>query len=408
MASHIDLDEERQFKPIADVQSRYKLLNNLDRVLGWIQTGQTVPVLINLTLTNRCTHKCPMCTSKDLLDDRTAPLDRVKELITELKELGVKAFGLGGGGDPTCHPHFEEVIRFIGEQGMEVGITTNGQLLTPGIINAAVEHCTWMRVSLDADSPQTYKKVHGMDAPDFERVLDNVRALVAEKRRQKSSVALGTTYLLGQHTVQGAYGATALARDLGVDYMRLRPFFIWNTPNKEKEKQETAIVELGRKRTGGRSFDEKRAGGDEFFDLIAAELERCKELETDIFSVSFPESRVNRKEELHKRVHKCCSVHNFTVVIAADLNVYPCCMLEDTPKYVLGNLKNQSFQEMWASEQRRAACERIDFSDCPNPCMLENHNELLWELREGELRSDTKLSDILEATRTKIPHANFL
>ncbi|MFN8391411.1 MAG: radical SAM protein [Bdellovibrionota bacterium] len=407
MAAHIDLNEERKFSPISDVQSRYKLLNNLDRVLGWIQTGDTVPILINLTLTNRCTHKCPMCTSKDLLDDRTAPLERVKEIITELKSLGVKAFGLGGGGDPTCHPHFEEVIRFIGEQGMEVGITTNGQLLTPGIIAAAVEHCTWMRVSLDADCPETYRKVHGLGQAEFEQVKQNVRALVAEKKRQGSSVALGATYLLGQHTLDGAYGATALARELGVDYMRLRPFFIWQT-GKGKKDAETQLVELERKRTGGRSFDEKRAGGDEFFAGAAAELERCKTLETDSFSVSFPEARVNRKEELKKRVHRCCSVHHFTVVIAADLNVYPCCMLEDTPKYVLGNLKNQSFREMWESSQRRDACSRIDFSDCPNPCMLENHNELLWELREGQLRSDTKLSDILDATRTKIPHANFL
>ena len=65
-------------------------------------------------------------------------------------------------------------------------------------------------------------------------------------------------------------------------------------------------------------------------------------------------------------------------------------------------------KELWDAEQRRAACGKIDFSDCPNPCMSEAHNELLWELKEGELRPDTSIADILEATRLKIPHANFL
>ena len=406
MADHIDLDEEKRYAPVSNLHSRYKLLNNLDRVVGWLQSGDTIPFFINITLTNLCNHKCPMCTSKDMLDTRTAPIERVKELILELKDLGVKAIGLGGGGDPTCHPHYEEVLRFIGKQGLEIGSTTNGQLLTPGMINAAVENCTWIRVSLDADSPETYRKVHGMGGDEFLQVQANLAALVAEKRRLNSSITIGTTFLVGPHTISKAYGATALAKELGVDYIRLRPFFIWNS--KKEKKPETNLVDIGKQRTGGRSYDINRSGGEEFFVSVAEEMDRCKELATDSFSVSFPENRVNRKDELNKRVHRCCSVHHFSVVVSADLNVYPCCMLEDAPKYSMGSLANQSFKQLWASEQRKIACERIDFSDCPNPCMSEGHNELLWELREGELRSDTKLVDILQATRVRIPHANFL
>ena len=391
-----------------NLHSRYKLLNNLERVNEWLRTGDTIPVLVNFSLTNRCTHKCPMCTSKDMLDARTAPFERVKEIIVELKELGVKAMGYGGGGDPTCHPNYEEVLRFTAAQGMEIGTTTNGQLLTPGAINAITKYCTWIRVSLDADGPETYRRVHGMSGADFEQVKSNIRALVAQRRRSGSSTTIGTTFLVGPHTIDGARSATELARDLGVDYIRLRPFFIWNGGKKPKQDDTSdKLVNIGKQRTGGRSYDLKRSGGDEVFDIAAETLERCKELATDTFSVSFPESRVLRNEEIRKRVHRRCSVHHFSVVIAADLNVYPCCMLEDTPKYVMGNLERQTFKELWDAEQRRAACGKIDFSDCPNPCMSEAHNELLWELKEGELRPDTSIADILEATRLKIPHANF-
>jgi len=102
MAQHIDLAEEIHWASRRDVQSRFKLFNNLDRVLHWVETGQSFPILVNMTLTNRCNHRCPLCTSREYLDDRTMPTDDAKRIIAEVARLGAKAIGLGGGGDPTC------------------------------------------------------------------------------------------------------------------------------------------------------------------------------------------------------------------------------------------------------------------------------------------------------------------
>ena len=405
MAEHLSLQEELRAAPRRDVQSRYKLLNNLERVLQWTETGFAFPILVNMTLTNRCSHRCPLCTSKAYLDDRTMPTADAKRIVAEVARLGAKAIGLGGGGDPTCHPDLAEVIDFIGEQGLEVSLNTNGQLLDPAIIAAAVRRCTWIRVSLDAEGPATFKKTHGLGEEAYAQVVGNIRALVAEKRRTGSEVTLGITYLLGPHTVAGAVQATRQVRDLGVDYMRLRPFFEWD----RQEAQPGApgdLVELGKRPSGSRAYRTRER--ESFQEEMMAQLERCEALSTEAFSASFPKERAPTDGAPPVRDHRACYVHHFETVVAADLEVYPCCMLEDDAKYSLGSLRGRTFEELWRSEGRRQAYGRIDFSDCPNPCMLEKHNQLLWELRHDALRPGTRVVELLAASRTRFPHANFL
>ncbi len=435
MVEHIDLQQEATQIITPNLQSKYKLLNHLDKVLEWEKKGTTYPILVNMTLTNSCSHRCPLCTSRDFLDARTMSYEQAKEIIVQLKEVDVKAMGLGGGGDPTCHPHLKEIIEFISQQGIEVSLTTNGQLLNDEIIDAAIQNCTWIRVSLDADGPQLFKRMHGMDEAAFYKVTENISKLVETRKRLKSDVVIGVTYLIGPHTVEGVYNACALAKKLGVDYIRIRPFFTWDDAKKSESEnkgiasstEQTSIEQTAfsvktssikintniNKRDGSqRVFPPKQireAKAEEIF----KELERCTTLQDEHFSVSYPKDRfqtigANQNEGETKRTHKLCYVHHFTTVIAADAKVYPCCMLENNEKYCLGSLKEKKFKELWHSDERKKAYAKIDFKDCPNPCMLEKHNELLWTIKQGGEINGINLKETLYATKEMQQHANFL
>jgi len=409
MVEHIDLEEESRSPLRQNLQSKYKLLNHLDRVLQWERSGTTYPILANMTLTNSCNHRCPLCTSRDFLDKRTMPNEKAKEIILQLKAAGIKAMGLGGGGDPTCHPQLKEIIEFVGKNGLEVSLTTNGQLLNEGIIDAAIRHCTWIRVSLDADAPPMFKKMHGMDEAAFYKVVENIGKLVEAKRKLNAETVIGVTYLIGSHTVEGVYNATALAKKLGVDYIRIRPFFTWDDAKKNSEGEEAPVIPTASpKRDGSQRVFPPKVVREAKAQEILKELERCKELEDEQFSVSFPADRFQTIQGKPERIHKQCYVHHFTLVISADCRLYPCCMLENNPKYCLGNLNEKSFKELWASEERKKAYNKIDFRDCPNPCMLEKHNELLWAIKHGESPPDITLKDALLATKERPLHANFL
>ena len=344
------------------VHSPIKLLKHLDRLNTWYQTGHSYPIMIDMDLTNVCNNKCPLCCGT--MGRETIPIDFLRKLIPELKELGVKSFGLGGGGDPTCHPNVAEVIRLIKANEMEVGMYTNGFVVSDDVMDAIVNCCTWIRVSLDADGPEIYKKTHGMDGDAFYKVTDNIKSLVSLRNRLKSNTAIGTCYLVGPHTFRGVYGAAKLSKELGVDSLRFRPFFDWGDKKSYTEEEAKAMVE---------------------------ELDRCLDFQDDSFSVSYPKHRTDRMVNSNlKRAYEKCNVTKFITSITADLKLYPCCHLKNNKKYAYGDLTKQSFKEIWLSDTREGFGDNYDLRDCPNPCQLDVHNKLLWNIKQP------------------IPHSNFL
>ena len=344
-----------------NIYSQYKLLNHLDRLNNWKKGRIVFPILVDFNLTNRCNNKCPLCTSQKK-DNTTITLQDAKNIILQLAEIDVKAIGYGGGGEPTCHPKLEEIMRFTKKNCVEVALCTNGYRLSEGVMDAVIDCCSWARISLDADGPEVYLKTHGMPEVAFNKVVENMSKLVEKKKKTKSGVVLGISYLLGSETISGVYNAAKLCKEIGFDHIRFRPFFIWEN-NKE--------IKLDK-------------------EFTYRELRKCEGLKDNKFSISYPKDRLEAIVGERKRTYNTCHVHHFNTTITPDMKIYPCCMLENNAKYPLGDLKEKSFKEIWESEERKEAYRRINLQDCPNPCMLEKHNELL------------------DAIVRDLPHSNFL
>lgn len=358
--------------------SSYKLIKHLDR-LAEFERGETVyPIHVNINISNKCNNNCPLCTTKNK-DGTTIETTRLKEVIYELGGLEVKCLGYGGGGEPTCHSDLAEIIRYSKENGMEVAMTTNGYEISNEVIDAIVDCGTWIRISLDADGPKIYRKTHGMNEKAFYSVVENITKLVETKKFKKSNLVIGVTYLIGPHTIEGAYNATKLCKEIGINNIRLRPFFDFGKNKYEKEKVEFMVKELA----------------------------RCKELESENFVVSYPEDRYDSMLEKKPRTYSECHIYNLNPIITPDLKIYPCCFLIDMEKYLLGDLTKKSFKEIWSSEERKKAYERIDFKDCPNPCALDPHNQMLWAVKTNTLPKGIKLIDLLRSVNEPILHANF-
>ena len=108
-----------------------KLLANLDRFTEWKKTGDTIPVSTEISWSNACNAKCPWCFyvnhagkqrhSADFIDAEV-----MKRALTEMREAGVRAVTLTGGGEPTIHPKFEEMTEHAHNLGFRLGIFTNG------------------------------------------------------------------------------------------------------------------------------------------------------------------------------------------------------------------------------------------------------------------------------------------
>ena len=362
------------------IYSPYKLLSHPDRLNSLNEKGYSPPVFIDLDLTNKCNNKCPLCVSSLISqkkDDTTLSLANAKDLISQLSEFGAKAITFAGGGDPSCHPDLEEIIGFVKSKVMDVAVFTNAYELSERVIESIVKNCTWARISLDADGPEIYKRTHGMDEIAFNQVLENIGRIVEERKYTDSKIVLGACYLVGMHTVNGMYNAAKLCKGLGLDYIRFRPFFNWeNRMDVLKDKSQ-----------------------------LLTEIERCKNLESGDFSISYPKYRC---EEKKPRIFSQCYVPHFMASITADLKVYPCCVFKNNEEYCLGDLKKSSFQEMWTSERRKKVHELVDLKKCPNPCQFEKHGELLWALKTNQLYDGMNLLDMINSVNEPIPHCNFL
>ena len=64
--------------------------------------------------------------------------------------------------------------------------------------------------------------------------------------------------------------------------------------------------------------------------------------------------------------------------------------LKGNQEYCFGDLKNNSFGEIWNSSKRKKIMKKINLLDCPNPCQFDKNIELLYSIKN------------------KITHSNFL
>ncbi|MBL7130479.1 MAG: SPASM domain-containing protein [Candidatus Omnitrophica bacterium] len=88
------------------------------------------------------------------------------------------------------------------------------------------------------------------------------------------------------------------------------------------------------------------------------------------------------KEKNYGRNYQKCYGHQFTAVIAADSRVYICCHMRGNEKYCIGDLRRNSFEEVWNSKKRKEVVAGIDFNDCIPLCRDNTFNQILWNIKE--------------------------
>lgn len=72
----------------------------------------------------------------------------IQKYVMDLKERGLKAVILTGGGEPTAYPQFNELVQWISVQGLSVALITNGTL-SSRVKPDTWKAFSWVRVSLN-------------------------------------------------------------------------------------------------------------------------------------------------------------------------------------------------------------------------------------------------------------------
>ncbi len=174
----------------------------------------TYPISVELSLTNECNQKCIWCSDYELRNRLPGTLTKevLFALIDDLKKGGTKGVVIEGGGEPTIHPDFCEIVEYIIKNGLSVGMITNGTIMN---YEHLIDKFEWIRVSLDASDADEYRQLKGTD--NFDNVINNI-----EKIAKKCGVC-GVGYVLTQYNLDNLETLTVRLKKMGVKYIHFRP-----------------------------------------------------------------------------------------------------------------------------------------------------------------------------------------
>lgn len=333
-----------------------KMIHHLDRVVAWQNKEVIYPIYLAFSPTSLCNHACTFCVYHyKKFEPIFFPMESYRKLIEEWSKLGIRSMFFAGDGEPLLHKNIVEMIELAKERNIDVAMNTNARLLTLDRAKVFADKLTWIRISLNAGTRDTYAKVHQTNPKDFDIVLKNIENLVDIKKSQNSDITIGIQCVLLNENAREIEELAKKLRDIGVDYLAVKPFI--------KHPLTSWEMDLDNKET------------------IIEELIQLKELSTSSFKFALREN--NFKDSSVRSYGKCLS-SEFMIEVDARGDIYSCGPYIGDSRHRFGNILNHPFEVVWNSEECRERISyirnKVDVSKCMPFCRPDAVNEFLWDL----------------------------
>lgn len=115
------------------------------------------PELVDLKITDYCDKKCPFCYQNSTTKGLAAPTENVIKFLKSCGKAGVLEVAIGGG-DPTTHPDFVEILRVASQNVYSVAFSVKGTewLNRPGVWEATKNYAR--AVGWSVSSPEEVRE----------------------------------------------------------------------------------------------------------------------------------------------------------------------------------------------------------------------------------------------------------
>lgn len=336
----------------------------------WEKAKLVYPLYVEIGPAGGCNHRCTFC-ALDFVGYKPTllPNNNLNKTLLDMAAGGVRGIMYGGEGEPTLHPKLADIINFTKSLGIDVALTTNGSCMNKRFLENSLGSITWIKTSMDAGTKDTFLKIHRPNNPhDWKRIFEYIGIAVELKRKHRYACRIGAQLLLLPEakakdggTIPGNIGeAVILAerlKDIGLDYFVVKPY----------SHQPLSLTKS-------------------YKDIIKQEylsLEKeLRKISSQSFEIVF---RANAMDKYAKiRDYNLCLATPFAwAYIMADGSVYGCSVYLLDKRFYLGNIKEQSFKEIWEGANRKRQWEfmrQFNPANCRSNCRMDEVNRYLWEV----------------------------
>ena len=267
------------------------------------------PVSISFEPTTSCNLRCPECPSG--LRAFTRPTGMLqKDFFTRTiddihKELLYLIFYFQG--EPYLNPDFLDMVKYASSKGIYTATSTNAHYLTDAAAKRTVESgLDRLIISIDGTTQDVYKQYR--IGGNIDKVLEGAKNIVKWKKELNSKTPFVFFQFLvvkpNEHQVEDI---KRLSKEIGVDEVRFKTAQIYDYATDPNQ-------------------------------LIPT---------TDKFS-RYKKDAAGNYIPKNKLANRCWKMQHANVITWDGL-VVPCCFDKDA-LHQLGNLKNQSFKEVWNND----------------------------------------------------------
>lgn len=147
MSDRFAIKAEGDYYTLFNKSSGFKTRVSFGDLPNWEKS--TSPELVDLKITDKCNFGCEFCYQGSTKNGKHAPLDRIKKIIDSMAESKVFEVAIGGG-EPTDHPDFSEILRYCDSKDMIPNFTTftDKWINNEDIFDAVMETCGGIGVSV--------------------------------------------------------------------------------------------------------------------------------------------------------------------------------------------------------------------------------------------------------------------
>jgi len=294
-----------------------------------------------------CNHNCPGCSYAELNRKGNVFLEsqNFAKLLKSLHSLEVKSIEFSGGGEPTLHPQFSELVLRTASEGFELGLSTNGSMLSGRIADVVVDHFTYIRVSVDASEMKVYNQIHSPpEIYGFQTILNNLEEVISKRNQKNSKLRVGAKALVCQANMNYLEEIVNLARDIGCDYVQFKPM--------------------------------RNAEGSLFPEQVTIVENLIESLQEKYYPFSVCGGALGSKTNMK------CWLSPLHIVVDPLGDVYPCGHYQYRRESTrMGNLFKQPLEKIWFGRRHEEVIRDLRVEECNlYNCRWHYYNEIMWQV----------------------------